>query len=87
MSVLELVAPAKLTLSLRITGVRSDGYHLLASEMVSLDLADTLEIGPGDGLTVVVRGRGVGCRPCRPARTTWWPGPWWRRVAGRRCGW
>ncbi len=45
------VAPAKLTLSLRITGVRPDGYHLLESEMVTLDLADTLEIdeAAGDG--------------------------------------
>ncbi len=45
-------APAKLTLSLRITGVRDDGYHLLDSEMVTLDLADTLEIdaaGVGEG--------------------------------------
>ncbi len=45
-------ARAKLTLSLRVTGVRADGYHLLESEMVTLDLADRLEIGPGDGLTV-----------------------------------
>ena len=28
-----LRAPAKLTLSLRITGVRADGYHLLDAEM------------------------------------------------------
>jgi 4-diphosphocytidyl-2-C-methyl-D-erythritol kinase len=47
-----VLAPAKLTLSLRVTGVRPDGYHLLESEMVSLDLADTLVIeeatgGPG----------------------------------------
>ncbi len=48
-----LSARAKLTLSLRITGVREDGYHLLDSEMVSLDLADTLEISGGEGLTVV----------------------------------
>jgi 4-diphosphocytidyl-2-C-methyl-D-erythritol kinase len=41
---LVLRAPAKLTVSLRITGVRSDGYHLLDAEMVSLDLADTLEV-------------------------------------------
>ncbi|MGI8939412.1 MAG: 4-(cytidine 5'-diphospho)-2-C-methyl-D-erythritol kinase [Iamia sp.] len=47
-----LDAPAKLTLSLRITGVRPDGYHLIEAEMVSLDLADTLTFGPGDGLTV-----------------------------------
>jgi 4-diphosphocytidyl-2-C-methyl-D-erythritol kinase len=47
-----VLAPAKLTLSLRVTGVRPDGYHLLESEMVALDLADTLVIegataGPG----------------------------------------
>jgi 4-diphosphocytidyl-2-C-methyl-D-erythritol kinase len=48
----EISAPAKLTLSLRLTGVRPDGYHEIESEMVTLDLADTLLIGPGDGLTV-----------------------------------
>lgn len=47
-----VAARAKLTLSLRVTGVRSDGYHLLDSEMVTLDLADRLTIGPGSGLTV-----------------------------------
>ncbi len=47
-----LVAPAKLTLSLRVVGVRADGYHLLDSEMVSLDLADQLVVRPGDGLWV-----------------------------------
>jgi 4-diphosphocytidyl-2-C-methyl-D-erythritol kinase len=39
-----LGAPAKLTLSLHIIGVREDGYHLLDAEMVSLDLADSLEL-------------------------------------------
>jgi 4-diphosphocytidyl-2-C-methyl-D-erythritol kinase len=39
-----LGAPAKLTLSLRVTGVRRDGYHLIDAEMVSLDLADTIEL-------------------------------------------
>ncbi len=46
-----LVAPAKLTLSLRVVGVRDDGYHLIDAEMVSLDLADTLTIGSGTGVT------------------------------------
>ena len=46
-------APAKLTLSLAMTGVRDDGYHLIDAEMVSLDLHDTLEIGEGDGLEIV----------------------------------
>jgi 4-diphosphocytidyl-2-C-methyl-D-erythritol kinase len=47
-------APAKLTLGLRITGVRSDGLHLLDAEMVTLDFGDTLTFTPGDGLRVVV---------------------------------
>jgi 4-diphosphocytidyl-2-C-methyl-D-erythritol kinase len=42
-----VAAPAKLTLSLRITGRRDDGYHLVDAEMVSLDWADTLTITPG----------------------------------------
>jgi 4-diphosphocytidyl-2-C-methyl-D-erythritol kinase len=45
-------APAKLTLSLRVTGLRPDGYHLIDAEMVSLDLADRLDLFPGDGLVV-----------------------------------
>lgn len=48
-----LSARAKLTWSLRITGVREDGYHLLDAEFVSLDLADVLHLTPGgNGLTV-----------------------------------
>ena len=35
-------ALAKLTLSLRVTGVREDGYHLLDAEMVTLDFCDIL---------------------------------------------
>jgi 4-diphosphocytidyl-2-C-methyl-D-erythritol kinase len=45
-------APAKLTLSLKITGVRDDGYHLIDAHMITLDLADRLEITDGHGLTV-----------------------------------
>jgi 4-diphosphocytidyl-2-C-methyl-D-erythritol kinase len=49
----ELVAPAKVTLSLRVTGRRPDGYHLLESEMVTVDLVDSLMLDEGDGLSVV----------------------------------
>jgi 4-diphosphocytidyl-2-C-methyl-D-erythritol kinase len=48
-----LRAPAKLTWSLRVTGVRDDGMHLVDAEMVSLDLADTLVVTEGDGLEVL----------------------------------
>jgi len=48
-----LVAPAKLTLSLLVTGVRADGYHELDAEMVTLSLADELVLDDGGaGLTV-----------------------------------
>ena len=50
----EVRAPAKLTLSLEVTGVRPDGYHLLAAEFVTVNLFDTLYIAGGadPGLTV-----------------------------------
>lgn len=43
-----LFAPAKLTTSLRVVGVRDDGYHLLDAEMVSLDVGDRLELEVDD---------------------------------------
>ena len=48
-----VIAPAKLTLSLRVTGRRPDGYHELDAEMVTIDLADRLTFSEGDGLDVV----------------------------------
>ena len=39
-----IVAPAKLTVSLQVTGVRANGYHELRAEMVALSLADELRI-------------------------------------------
>ena len=44
---LSLEAPAKLNLSLRVVGRRQDGYHLLETEMVLLELADRLLLLPG----------------------------------------
>lgn len=55
-----LSAPAKLTLSLRITGTRSDGLHLLESEMVTVDLVDTLQVEEGEGLTISTEGAAAG---------------------------
>jgi 4-diphosphocytidyl-2-C-methyl-D-erythritol kinase len=59
-----LVAPAKLTLSLRLTGIRDDGLHLIDAEMVTLDLYDTLELVEGQtGLTVVGGGEDIPTGP------------------------
>lgn len=48
-----VLAPAKLTRTLRITGVRPDGYHLIDAEMLAIDLADTLTFDAGSGLELV----------------------------------
>jgi 4-diphosphocytidyl-2-C-methyl-D-erythritol kinase len=51
----EISAFAKLTRTLEITGRRPDGYHLLRSEMVTLDFADDLTFveSPTSSLAVV----------------------------------
>lgn len=56
---IRIVAPAKLTLSLAVTGVRPDGYHELRSEMTTLSLADELTFDEeGHGVTFA-GGRGT----------------------------
>lgn len=54
MSRVTLQAPAKLTWYLEVTGRRANGYHELRSEMVTIDLSDTVVIDEeGDYLRVV----------------------------------
>ncbi|MEP1126051.1 MAG: 4-(cytidine 5'-diphospho)-2-C-methyl-D-erythritol kinase [Ilumatobacter sp.] len=51
--VVTIRAHAKLTRTLKLTGVRSDGFHLLDAEMVSLELHDLVTVDPsGSGITV-----------------------------------
>jgi 4-diphosphocytidyl-2-C-methyl-D-erythritol kinase len=53
MTPLRIEAPAKLNLSLAVIGRRPDGYHLLVSDLVLLELADRLLLMPGcSGLRV-----------------------------------
>lgn len=50
---LSLDAPAKINLDLRVVGRRGDGFHLLESTLVLLELADRLLLLPGcSGLRV-----------------------------------
>ncbi|MCH1513237.1 MAG: 4-(cytidine 5'-diphospho)-2-C-methyl-D-erythritol kinase [Acidimicrobiales bacterium] len=44
---MELISPAKLTLSLKITGRREDGFHLLEAEMVTIDFVDIVTVQDG----------------------------------------
>lgn len=53
MTIAVVEARAKLTLSLRITGVREDGFHLIDAEMVTLAQHDRLRIdSDGTGISV-----------------------------------
>lgn len=67
---LRLEAPAKLNLSLRIVGRRSDGLHELDSHFVLLEVADRLLLLPGcSGLRV--EGEGSGDLPLGAENLAW----------------
>lgn len=76
MTPLQLDAPAKLNLSLRIVARRDDGYHELDGVMLLIELADRLRIGPGSsGLRVSnAAGEPVPDVPARPAENLAWRG-------------
>ena len=71
-----VLAPAKLTVSLRVTGVRPDGYHELDAEMVTLSLADELRSTRGGPASSSTSSRGCGPTGCRDRARTWWSGRW-----------
>jgi len=60
---IRLVAPAKLTLSLRVVGVRDDGLHVIDAEMVALDLHDVVVVDPDRPGVVEVVGPQAGAGP------------------------
>jgi 4-diphosphocytidyl-2-C-methyl-D-erythritol kinase len=49
-------APAKINLTLRVTGRRADGYHELESLVVFAGVGDTLTFAPGRALALTVAG-------------------------------
>lgn len=53
-------APAKINLTLHVTGQRADGYHLLDSLVVFADLGDTVIAHPADTLSLSVTGPEAG---------------------------
>ncbi|TCO73002.1 4-(cytidine 5'-diphospho)-2-C-methyl-D-erythritol kinase [Rhodovulum euryhalinum] len=52
----EAFAPAKINLTLHVTGQREDGYHLLDSLVVFADAGDRLGFAPAGNLTLTVTG-------------------------------
>lgn len=53
---IEVFAPAKINLTLHVTGQRADGYHLLDSLVVFADIGDRLWLTPGAGLSPAITG-------------------------------
>jgi len=53
-------APAKVNLTLHVTGQRADGYHLLDSLVVFADVGDVVTAAEGDSLTLAVTGPEAG---------------------------
>ena len=49
-------APAKINLTLHVTGQRADGYHLLDSLVVFANIADQISVTPADRLSLTIDG-------------------------------
>jgi len=61
---MKLLAPAKLTRTLRVLGTRPDGYHEVDIEAVHLAFGDELKLTPGSHTTLVVRADAPWINPC-----------------------
>src|SRR5688572_1616608 len=60
---LELIAPAKVNLTLEVLGRREDGYHEIASVIQTLDLADSVRLEWGESLEIEVAGEATAGLP------------------------
>jgi 4-diphosphocytidyl-2-C-methyl-D-erythritol kinase len=66
------IAPAKLTLSLRVTGVRADGYHELDAVMVTVsEPYDVVTIEPADAMSLRVTGPSADRVPADATNLAW----------------
>ncbi len=59
MTLLTAEAPSKINRELRVGPRRPDGYHALLSRFSSIDLADTITVGPAEVLELVASGRPI----------------------------
>lgn len=60
---IEAFAPAKINLALHVTGRRADGYHLLDSVVVFLDIGDRVQAAPAPRLGLSLQGPHAGAIP------------------------
>ncbi len=65
------LAPAKVNLTLHVTGQRADGYHLLDSLVVFTELGDTVSARPGRGLSLSIKGPEAAGLSAGPDNLVW----------------
>ena len=53
---IEVFAPAKINLTLHVTGQRADGYHLLDSYVMFADIGDRVFVEPAEEMSLTVTG-------------------------------
>lgn len=71
MATIEARAPAKINLTLHITGQRDDGYHLLDSLVVFADVADVLTLTPAPRIRMTVSGPFAAGVPADATNLVW----------------
>ena len=79
MTTAEGFAPAKINLTLHVTGQRADGYHLLDSLVVFADVGDRLSFDPGPEMGITVTGPFGPGVPLDQSNLVW--------KAAEACGW
>lgn len=68
MTTVEVFAPAKINLTLHVTGQLPGGYHALDSLVVFADIGDTIRVTVSDTTTLTIDGRRA--RGCLPTTTS-----------------
>ena len=72
----EAFAPAKINLTLHVTGQRDDGYHLLDSLVAFADVGDRIHVRPADEISLAVKGLYSGCIPSVKSNLVWQAAEW-----------
>jgi 4-diphosphocytidyl-2-C-methyl-D-erythritol kinase len=64
-------APAKINLTLHVTGQRADGYHLLDSLVMFADVGDRVRLVPADAMSLEVTGPMAAGVPADASNLVW----------------
>ena len=83
---LSVAAPAKINLSLDITGTRDDGYHLVDTVMQAVSLCDTVTVWESDqpGISLELTGAGADTLPADDTNTAWKAAALFREAVKKR---